>query len=230
MLHSFAARWRTPLLGALFIVSLASCTTLTFTSQPSSTRPAERPNSPGDERVQAWLALREHLRQETLSELDQLELVNNFFNSLAWRPDLDNWGMEDYWATPLETLMRGAGDCEDLAIAKYFTLLEAGVDEERLRLSYVWHWEDGQREAHLVLAFYPAEGGEALILDNLMAEALTLAERQDLEKVYTFNRWNLWLAGDARRAVSVASQEQLPKWRQLNDRMEQEAGELFAAL
>ena len=44
---------------------------------------------------------------------------------------------DDYWASPLETLDKGRGDCEDYAIAKYFSLLAAGVPVARLRLVYV---------------------------------------------------------------------------------------------
>lgn len=228
MLNRFAALWRAPLFGAFLVVSLASCSTLT-TKVPS--QPRHRFLDGGAaERVDAWFALRERLRSEPqLSELQKLDLVNNFFNTLSWRSDLENWGVEDYWATPLETLIRGAGDCEDFAIGKYFTLLEAGVDEERLRLSYVWRWHEGEREAHLVLAYYAEEGSRPLILDNLVADALVLEERQDLEKVYSFNRWNLWLAEDAQRALSVASQDRLDQWRQVNERMLLEVEERLVA-
>ena len=41
----------------------------------------------------------------------QLKAVNDFFNQrLAFKEDIDNWGVEDYWASPLESLGKGAGD------------------------------------------------------------------------------------------------------------------------
>ena len=40
--------------------------------------------------------------------------------------DTEIWGEPDYWATVLETLGRGAGDCEDFSIAKYVTLKAMG--------------------------------------------------------------------------------------------------------
>ena len=49
--------------------------------------------------------------------------------------DQDNWQQEDYWATPLETLSRRQGDCEDYSISKYITLVLAGMPEDKLRIT-----------------------------------------------------------------------------------------------
>jgi len=66
------------------------------------------------------------------SDLEKLEIVNHFFNSrIRYASDIEVWGVKDYWATPLEFLCRNAGDCEDFAIAKFFTLKEIGVKEEK---------------------------------------------------------------------------------------------------
>ncbi|WP_237707120.1 transglutaminase-like cysteine peptidase [Pseudoalteromonas sp. BSi20652] len=46
------------------------------------------------------------------------------------------WKQNDYWTTPLETLGRGLGDCEDYAIAKYISLRALGVIDDKLRLIY----------------------------------------------------------------------------------------------
>ena len=64
--------------------------------------------------------------------LTKLKAVNDFFNQrLAYMEDIDNWGVQDYWASPLESLGKGAGDCEDYAIGKYFTLTSLGVPHAR---------------------------------------------------------------------------------------------------
>jgi predicted transglutaminase-like cysteine proteinase len=44
--------------------------------------------------------------------------------------DLALYGAEDVWSPPLVTLAKGAGDCEDYAIAKFVALQEAGVSAE----------------------------------------------------------------------------------------------------
>ncbi|MBL3278677.1 hypothetical protein ELP91_28930, partial [Klebsiella pneumoniae] len=80
----------------------------------------------------------------------------------------DVWGQVDYWGSPLETLTKGQGDCEDYAIGKYFALMAAGVPSARMRLVYVRAQNGGVIQAHMVLAYYPTPDAEPLILDNLI--------------------------------------------------------------
>src|SRR3569623_1777573 len=48
--------------------------------------------------------------------------------------DLAQYGVEDYWATPLMLFASHRGDCEDYAIAKYVALREIGIAENDVRL------------------------------------------------------------------------------------------------
>jgi predicted transglutaminase-like cysteine proteinase len=65
----------------------------------------------------------------------RVQAINQFFNRrILFRPDSEVWGQVDYWASPLELLEKGEGDCEDYAIAKYFSLLISGVPAQKLRL------------------------------------------------------------------------------------------------
>ena len=61
--------------------------------------------------------------------------INRAIN-LAIRPmsDLAQFGQEDVWSSPLATFYRGAGDCEDYAIAKFAALRMAGIASEDLRI------------------------------------------------------------------------------------------------
>jgi predicted transglutaminase-like cysteine proteinase len=52
--------------------------------------------------------------------------VNRFFNQLEYQTDSQTWNCKDYWASRLEFLGKGQGDCEDFAVAKFLTLLQAG--------------------------------------------------------------------------------------------------------
>ena len=54
---------------------------------------------------------------------DPIRAANRMINTAAF---VDEGG--DVWETPIELLLHG-GDCEDFAIAKYFLLLEIGVDD-----------------------------------------------------------------------------------------------------
>jgi predicted transglutaminase-like cysteine proteinase len=142
---------------------------------------------------QAQALVQQIERSGTQDELQRLKDINDFFNRrLAFREDTATWGMPDYWASPLETLERRAGDCEDYAIAKYFSLAAAGVPAARLRMVYVRARMQGQSLAHMVLAYYAQPGAEPLILDNLRPEVLPASQRTDLTPVFSFNTEGLW--------------------------------------
>ncbi|WP_162047764.1 transglutaminase-like cysteine peptidase [Vibrio taketomensis] len=140
-------------------------------------------------RVTTW---RTEMRvYQGLNEREQLTRVNQFFNQLNFVNDDRLWGKNDYWATPLEFLGSNAGDCEDFTIAKYFSLLELGVSDKKLRLVYVKALSLNQ--FHMVLAYYSSPSAEPLILDNINPEITTATKRRDLLPVYSFNGSNLWL-------------------------------------
>ncbi len=82
---------------------------------------AKRYGAHGQQTMVQWRNLMRSL--ETSQSANQVEDVNAFINShVTFTEDSVGWGQSDYWATPLETLGRGIGDCEDYAIAKYFSL------------------------------------------------------------------------------------------------------------
>ena len=119
--------------------------------------------------------------------------VNDFINQhVLWQTDSQVWGVVDYWASPLEMIEQGRGDCEDLAMAKYFALLAEGLPESSLRLVYVRAQYQGRPQAHMVLAWYPSPQGEPWILDNIDPELKRASERPDLAPVFSFNAEGLW--------------------------------------
>ena len=121
---------------------------------------------------------------QNLSEREKLRAVNSFVNrAISYQDDIVAWGVKDYWATPLESLSTGAGDCEDYAIAKYFTLIRMGVDQEQMRLIYVK--AASQRPAHMVLAYYGPDEKSPRILDNLTDAIASAESRRDLTPVFS---------------------------------------------
>jgi predicted transglutaminase-like cysteine proteinase len=153
-----------------------------------------------------------------LPEEQRLKRVNEYLNRrIRFAEDTTVWGQLDYWATPMETLGREAGDCEDFAIAKYFTLREAGVPVERMRLTYVRARIGGMEsklvQAHMVLAYYPTPDAEPMILDNLITDIRPASRRRDLFPIFSFNTEGLWV-GDA-ASPSANSAERLSRWRDL---------------
>jgi predicted transglutaminase-like cysteine proteinase len=145
-----------------------------------------------------------------LSEREKLAKVNTFFNELKFISDIDHWGKEDYWATPLQTLASNGGDCEDFSIAKYFTLLQMGVPAKRMRLTYVKALELNQ--AHMVLTYFETPESDPLVLDNLKADIEPASRRSDLQPVYSFNVEGLWLAKSRGTDQHVGRPERLSQW------------------
>ena len=157
-------------------------------------------------------------RMKGMSEADKLKAANNFFNGkIKWVQDPEAWGQKDYWATPLETMGNRRGDCEDFAIAKYSTLLLAGVPVEKLRITYVKAAIGGVHAAHMVLAYYPNPGADPLILDNLIYDIWPGSKRSDLKPVYGFNSKGLWVGGAAAPATRDPGAK-LSRWRDLLQR------------
>ncbi|OLQ93610.1 sulfate adenylyltransferase [Vibrio panuliri] len=150
-----------------------------------------------------------------LSEREQLTRVNQFFNQLNFVNDDKLWGKNDYWATPLEFLGSNAGDCEDFTIAKYFSLLELGVSDKKLRLIYVKALSLNQ--FHMVLAYYSHPAAEPLILDNINPEIMTATKRRDLLPIYSFNGSNLWLM-KSKNGQLAGKSSRLSLWNDLRAR------------
>ncbi len=173
------------------------------------------------QRVEAWhqLLLEGHARSDW-SDLDKARRANDFFNQLEWVSDLQHWGQEDYWATPIEMLATNGGDCEDFSIGKFFTLSETGVDGDKIRITYVKALSLNQ--AHMVLAYYPYPEAEPLILDNINKNILPASQRTDLLPIYSFNAEGLWLARSRGKKLKADSQQSLPQWREVNERLLQE--------
>lgn len=151
------------------------------------------------------------------AELALLRRVNLWFNQVPYYSDLQHWGVEDYWATPVEMVASAGADCEDYAIAKYMTLKDLGVPVNRLRITYVRAVHIG--ETHMVLAYYPSVEAEPLILDNLQDEVRPASARKDLVPVYSFNDDDLWLASGIARAGGASN---VRLWREVLDKMERE--------
>ncbi|MFZ5467047.1 MAG: transglutaminase-like cysteine peptidase [Pseudomonadota bacterium] len=172
------------------------------------------------QRAESWQQLLDG--SAGLAEMDKLREVNRFFNRLAFVSDREHWGREDYWATPLEFLGTGGGDCEDFAVAKYFSLKALGVPVDRLRLTYVKAVQ--LNEAHMVLTYYPEPSAEPLVLDNLVPDIRLASGRRDLVPVYSFNADGLWLAKERGLGRFVGKADRLSRWTELQRRMARETG------
>jgi predicted transglutaminase-like cysteine proteinase len=179
-------------------------------------------------RFNAWQSMLQAARSGT--DAERMKRVNDFFNrQIKFGEDSVIWNQPDYWATPLETLGLGAGDCEDFAIAKYFSLKEVGVAPDKLRLIYV-RAKTGSSDAvasqaHMVLAYYAQPEAEPLVLDNLINEIRPASRRPDLVPVFSFNSEGVFTGVSGKEATPAAGTGRLSRWEDLLKRARAEGFE-----
>lgn len=168
------------------------------------------------DRLIAWEDL---IRQDrSSSELDKLKKANDFFNSrIRFVNDSDVWGVKDYWATPIEFICKSAGDCEDFAIAKYFTLKAMGIPDERLKITYVKALQYNIH--HMVLTYYSNPEAEPLVLDNLVDAISPASKRTDLAPIFSFNGSGLWTAKQRGQGKMAGSANRIRLWQDLLQKM-----------
>ncbi|WP_437890499.1 cysteine protease LapG [Phytobacter sp. V91] len=219
LISAQSRRWISFWLLVLLIISPGLGAGWDFNAISSRTERLYGPATPAArQRIDEWAALLKNPPEGTIQ--DKLNKVNQFFNArMAFKDDIVVWKQQDYWATPIEFLRKGAGDCEDFALAKYFTLREMGVPANQLRITYVKALQLNQ--AHMVVTWYPTPDAIPLVLDNLKTAILPATQRTDLLPVYAFNGEGLWLpqSGGSKR---VGDSKRLSRWQDLLTRMRAE--------
>lgn len=170
----------------------------------------------GRQKVEDWDSMIESAKNQSI--LNQLQMVNDFFNKIPYKTDLAHWKKKDYWATPIEFMGTNGGDCEDYAIAKYFSLIKLGVPDSKLRITYVSYSKANSNydQAHMVLSYYHKAGGEPVILDNINKSLQPASKRTDLKPVYSFNASGLWQAQT--KGETRAGDNNLKSWKDLMNR------------
>ena len=170
-------------------------------------------------RLQEWDKLIK--QNQSKSEPEKLRLVNDFFNRIRYVSDLEHWGVEDFWATPAELLASNGGDCEDYAIAKYFTLVAMHVDPNKLKITYVKARVNNKMIAHMVLTYYTQPNAVPLVLDSLNKQIRPATQRPDLTPVYAFNGDGLWIV-KSRTENRVGGSGKIRFWNEMKSRMGKE--------
>lgn len=122
------------------------------------------------------------------TDQEKLEGVNDFVNSLKYVEDKNNYGLSDYWATPLEFLANG-GDCEDFAIAKYASLRALGFAPDQLRIAVVE--DEVRRVPHAILIVYSDD--RAFVLDNQDKTVRLASDIDRYTPIFSINTKSWWL-------------------------------------
>lgn len=133
-----------------------------------------------------WMTFLDSVRDR--SRADQIGAVNAFANRKNYVLDIDNYGVEDYWAVVREFLDND-GDCEDYALTKLFSLLWLGFPGDELRIVVLQ--DTNLRVPHAVLAV--AQPEDILILDNQTQEVISHREIVHYAPVYSINERHWWI-------------------------------------
>ncbi len=124
----------------------------------------------------------------TLPTNKKLAYVNAFFNHILPINDATKYNYDDYWATRKEFIIEGHGDCEDYVIAKYFTLIELGINKKKLYFAVVK--VKGKTTYHMNLLYLKTPKSIPLVLDNLSFKVVPFPLRKKLIPKYAFNEFS----------------------------------------
>lgn len=128
----------------------------------------ERAGRKAVRRLMAW----EHLinEQQHGTEHEKVHAVSAFFaRTIRAGSDLGLQDGNDYWQSPIETLLRGRGDCDDFAMAHYVSLRLLGIPAHRLRIAIV---RLPDIPGHSVVLYHPPGNEDPLVLDNMISDRL----------------------------------------------------------
>ena len=150
--------------------------------------------------------------------LKKLSHVNAFYNKILPINDSTKYNVDDHWSTPKEFLINGRGDCEDYAIAKYFTLLEAGVSKDKLFLAVVQ--VKNATNYHMILLYIENKKSMPLVLDNLSFKVVPFNIRKKLEAKFIFNEKEAFLLKNKKihKRVKI-NWGKVDKWQDLLNRV-----------
>lgn len=140
----------------------------------------------GDCQLHRWKEFLAGLKEKPA--LEQIWEVNAHANQKAYRSDSENYGLNDYWATPKEFLYKG-GDCEDYAIIKLLSLKQLGFSDDSMRIVVLV--DTKLRTSHAVLAVYL--NNDILILDNQLQEVVSQQELSHYVPIYSINEKGWWI-------------------------------------
>ena len=133
-----------------------------------------------------WLAYLETLKGQDIRR--QLSNINHYANQKDYILDIDNYGLDDYWAIPKQFLKRG-GDCEDYAITKLLSLRWLGHQQLQSRIVVLQDANLGI--PHAVLAIYL--DGDTLILDNQVNEIISHKDILHYIPIYSLDEEQWWI-------------------------------------
>lgn len=122
----------------------------------------------------------------------KLHEVNAWVNrTVSYRDDRSAYGRADHWQSAAETLRRGTGDCEDLAIAKYQLLRGLGFPEEDLYVTLARDLARNVDHAVLIVRL----GDRHLMLDDATDILIDASGANDYRPMLSFGANRTYMHG-----------------------------------
>lgn len=135
------------------------------------------------------LAIAETLRG--LDPVQQLAAVQRaVLGRVKWAHDLDNMHVADFWSNAGETLARGTGDSEDIAIVEMQALKAAGYSSRDLYISIGRQKPIG---GHIVLLARTPQG--FMVLDDRLGNPMAASDDHLFTPVLTIGEGKSWVHG-----------------------------------
>jgi hypothetical protein len=120
-------------------------------------------------------------------------------NNIKYISDKADYGYEEYWAYPYQTMKRGEGDCEDMHILLYNIMLANGIEYWRMRLNA----GDTPVGGHCYLVYYCEEKGYWVCLDSCYyPNKLPINQRVDYKQDKLYG--NIWFSWNMKYAFSTS--------------------------
>lgn len=134
--------------------------------------------------------------------LDPLSMLNvvqsEVRRRIVWKRDLDGYKVSDYWAEAGETLTRGYGDAEDIAVLKIQALKAAGFNPRDL---YISVGRDRARGLDTLLV--ARANGRFYVLDDRAERPMTPEQHNSFEPIITLGKGVSYLHGKRYRRLAA---------------------------
>jgi predicted transglutaminase-like cysteine proteinase len=129
------------------------------------------------------------------ADFASMAAVNSWTNAkIRYVEDRVLYGKADYWASAQTTLRRRAGDCEDIAIAKFQLLAAIGVPRSDMFLTVARDLVRNADHAVLIVKL----DGRSWLLDNSTNELLDASLSHYYRPIMSFSTTGKWLHGYSR--------------------------------
>lgn len=207
-----------PLAALLFVMAVAISSAIAFTSRSDQAVPTlfgtqgvRIKQTPYNARWQHAVQPVTHPKAAEIitfarslpTEVQRLAYVQKaVFEAISYKEDRHLYGVEDYWATPNETLQRMAGDCEGVAILKLALLQRLGISPNNMFLTV--GYDLALRSGHAVLAV--RSGAHFYVLDQTTAMLTQDTRLVDFRPVVTLTAGYNWIHAERRNPILATNE------------------------